>query len=166
MYSINDGLIPKKGVRLICIYCLCFQFWQPGMCIPHVIHMFTFSNKLPLSVKDNDEMKVMFVLNHIYQKPFSNNKIYLDLKWISWLPNGFWSMCLNTNITSTSSSSLTFSVGWLINLKAPTKVPNWHVNCPQLEFTLFDSAYSLVDKAKFMTREATFTFCFLDTMTL
>ena len=50
------------------------------MCIPHVIHMFTFSNKLPLSVKDNDEIKVMFVLKHIDQNPLSSDKTRVDLK--------------------------------------------------------------------------------------
>ena len=33
-----------------------------------------------LSVKDNDDMKVMLVFKHIDQKLFTNNKNHMDLK--------------------------------------------------------------------------------------
>ena len=47
--------------------------------------------KKALLLKDNDEMKVVFVFKHIYQ---CDNEDHKNLKWILWLQNGFRSCAL------------------------------------------------------------------------
>ena len=53
----------------------------------------------------------MFAFKHIDQKPYCNHKIHFKSIWFLLFPNGFWSICLNTNITFVSSLSFNYSDG-------------------------------------------------------
>ena len=79
--------------------------------LKHIIYYFKCKSE------DNDEIEVMFVFMHnlhIDQKPFCiilyHHKIHFKSIWFLLLLNGFWTECLNTNITFMSSLPFNYSV--------------------------------------------------------